>query len=99
MIAEEVRKTRAEWIQRQDAVVDYENTWDATQRLRAAGELSLIDTFFTEQQLTDARLALVQAKRAYASAVAHFRRETGTLVDFPQWSTAQPNLAGIVATP
>jgi outer membrane protein TolC len=99
MIAEDVRKARAEWIQRQDAVVDYENTWDATQRLRAAGELSLIDTFFTEQQLTDARLALVQAKRAYASAVAHFRRETGTLVDFPQWSTAQPNLAGIVATP
>jgi len=99
MIAEEVRKARAEWIQRQDAVVEYENTWDASQRLRAAGELSLIDTFFTEQQLTDARLALVQAKRAYASAVAHFRRETGTLVDFPQWSQAQPNLAGIVATP
>jgi outer membrane protein TolC len=99
MIAEELRKARAEWVQRQDAVVQYETTWDAAQRLRAAGELSLIDALLTEQQMTAARLALVQAKRTYASAVAHFRRETGTLVDFPEWSRAQPNLAGIVATP
>jgi outer membrane protein TolC len=61
--------------------------------------MSLIDALLTEQQLTDARLALVQAKRTYASALAHFRRETGTLVEFPQWSVAKPNLVGIVAAP
>jgi outer membrane protein TolC len=96
-IAEQLRKAHAEWIQRQEAVVQYETTWDATQRLRAAGELALIDMLLTEQQLTDARAQLVQAKREYATVLARYRRETGTLVDFPEWSIAQPNLAGIIA--
>jgi hypothetical protein len=61
--------------------------------------MTLIDTLLTEQQLTDARLALVESKRNYASTLVRLRRETGTLVDFPDWSRAQPNLAGIVATP
>jgi outer membrane protein len=97
-IAEQLARARAEWVQRQDAVVQYEATWDAAQRLRAAGELALIDTLLTEQLLIDARLALVQAKREYASVLAHFRRETGTLVEFPG-AVALPNLAGILATP
>ena len=43
------------------------------------GEMTLIDTLLTEQQLTEARLQLVEARRVYASAVARFKRETGTL--------------------
>jgi outer membrane protein TolC len=95
--ADNLRRARAEWEQRQDAVIQYEATWDAAQRLRGAGEMTLIDTLLTEQQLTQARLQLVQAKRSYASAVARFRRETGTLVVFSDWTQGQPNLAGIVA--
>ena len=53
---------------------------DATQRLRAAGEITLIDTLLTEQLLTEARLQLVEARRVYASAIARFKRETGTLL-------------------
>ena len=92
-LAETLARTRAEWEQRQEAVIQYEATWDTAQRLRGSGDMTLIDTLLTEQQLTQARLQLVQAKRDYASAVARFRRETGTLVDFTEWSRAQPNLA------
>ena len=95
-LADNLRQLRAEWEQRQEAVIQYEATWDTAQRLRGTGDLTLIDTLLTEQQLTQARLQLVQAKRDYASAVARFRRETGVLVDFTEWSRAQLNLAGIV---
>lgn len=95
--AEDVRRARTVWEQRQEAVIQYELTWDAAQRLRAAGEMSLIDMLLTEQQLTQSRLQLVEAKRAYASAVARFRRETGTLVTFADWTQVQPNLSGLVA--
>jgi outer membrane protein TolC len=95
-LAETLRRLRAEWEQRQEVVIQYAATWDTAQRLRTAGDMTLIDTLLTEQQLTQARLQLVQVKRDYATAVARFRRETGTLVDFAEWSKPQPNLAGIV---
>jgi outer membrane protein TolC len=96
--AEQVRRARLEWQQRQEAVVQYEATWDAAQRLRAAGEMTLIDTLLTEQLLTQARLQLVQAKRDYASALARYRRETGTLLNIVDGAVGQPELAGLVAT-
>ena len=96
MMAQDIRGARAEWEQRQEAVIQYETTWDATQRLRAGGEMTLIDTLLTEQQLTDARLQLVAAKRAYASAVARFRREAGTLVSFAGSPRGEAGLAGLV---
>lgn len=96
-LADDVRHLRAEWEQDQDAVVQYERSWDVAQRLRAAGDLSLIDTLFTEQQLTGARLQLVQAKHDYASAVARLRREAGVLVTFPEGAPSELNLSGIVA--
>jgi outer membrane protein TolC len=95
--AEDVRRTRVEWAQRQEAVMRYEATWDAALRLRAAGEMSLIDTLLTEQQLMQARLRLVEARRAYATALARFKRETGTLMNFADWAHGQPDLAGLVA--
>src|SRR6185436_14089318 len=43
-LAEEVRRARAEWEQRQESVIQWEATWDVAQRLRAAGDMTLIDT-------------------------------------------------------
>jgi outer membrane protein TolC len=94
--AENLRHVRAEWEQRQDAVIQYETTWDVAQRLRGAGDMTLIDVLLTEQQLTQARLQLVQAKRDYALALARLRREGGVLVDYSISSRAQLNLAGMV---
>jgi outer membrane protein TolC len=96
-LAENVRRARLEWEQRQEQVIQYQVTWDATERLRAAGEATLIDTLLTEQELTQARLRLVEAKRNYATAVARFKRETGTLITFGDWTQATPNLSGLVA--
>jgi outer membrane protein TolC len=96
-LADNVRRARLQWEQRQEQVIQYEATWDAAQRLRAAGEMTLIDTLLTEQELTQARLLLVTAKQEYASAVARFKRETGTLITFTDWTQASPNLAGLVA--
>jgi outer membrane protein TolC len=76
-----VRIARQEWQQRQEAVTQHEATWTTTGKLRQAGEMSLIDTLLTEQDLTDSRLALVQAKRDYLVAAARYRYETGTLLD------------------
>jgi outer membrane protein TolC len=95
--AEDVRQARLEWQQRQAAVTGYEATWDATQRLRTAGEITLIDTLLTEQLLTEARLQLVEARRVYASAVARYKRETGTLLAGGDATPGQPDLAGIVS--
>ena len=41
---------------------------------------------------------LVQIKRQYASAIARFKRETGTLLEFTEWSQSQLNLGGIVVS-
>ena len=97
-LADTVRQLRAEWEQRQDAVIQYEITWDAAQQLRGAGDPTLIDTLLTEQQLTQARLQLVQVKRDYASAVARFRREAGCSWTLPSGrglsSTSRASQAG-----
>lgn len=95
-LAEEVRRARTVWEQSQEAVIQYEATWDVAQRLRAAGDLTLIDTLLTEQQLTQARLQLVIAKGDYASALIRFRRETGTIVDVSDWRRPQANVVGVV---
>lgn len=62
---------------------------DASQRTTEAeverfrsGEATLIDTLLTEQQLVDARLALVSAQADLATFIAQLRFETGTLVRF-----------------
>jgi outer membrane protein TolC len=47
-----------------------------------SGEATLIDTLLTEQQLFDARLALVTAQADLATFIAQLRFETGTLVRF-----------------
>lgn len=94
----QLERLQDEWAQQQDVVINYEATLNDTLRLWGAGELTLIDTLLTEQQLTDARLRLAQIRRSYASALARLRRETGSLVTFADAAATQPqlNLTGIV---
>ena len=59
-----------------------QRTTDAEIERFRSGEATLIDTLMTEQQLVDARLALVSAQADLATFVAQLRFETGTLVRF-----------------
>lgn len=93
--AASLEKSRDEWLRRREAVERYEATWADTERRRAAGDLSLVDTLKTEQDLTTARLQLVEAQRAFATALAGLRFETGTLVVVRD-NRPEANLAGLV---
>lgn len=97
-IAVQLERLQDEWQQQQEVVINYETTLNDTLRLWTAGEFSLVDTLLTEQQLTEARLRLAQVRRAYASALARLRRETGTLVSFADQAATEPqlNLTGII---
>jgi outer membrane protein TolC len=59
-----------------------QRTTDAEIERFRSGEATLIDTLLTEQQLVDARLALVSAQADLATFIAQLRFETGTLVRF-----------------
>jgi outer membrane protein len=59
-----------------------QRTTDAEIERFRSGEATLIDTLITEQQLVDARLALVSAQADLATFIAQLRFETGTLVRF-----------------
>jgi outer membrane protein/adhesin transport system outer membrane protein len=90
-----LRAARAEVEQRRKAVAQHEATWKAAQELRKAGELSLVDTLMTEQDLTNARLQLVQAMRAYTASLAQLRFEAGALSRFENGRTLAPDLSGL----
>lgn len=64
----------------EDAVRYYDRTIQDEQAKLRAGDSSLVDTIFTEQQTTAARQALVLARRDYASLLAELRYEAGLLV-------------------
>jgi outer membrane protein TolC len=66
--------------QAQLAGTAYENTVQGELERFRASESTLIDTVVTEQQRTDARLALVDAQRAVAEVIALLRYQSGTLV-------------------
>jgi outer membrane protein TolC len=88
-------KARDEWLRWKDAVTEYSTTWADTEKRRAAGDMTLIDTLKTEQDLTNARLQLVQVQHDYAAALAQLRFETGTLVTLRD-NRPEPDLAGLV---
>lgn len=77
-----LRSARAEVEQLRRSVAQHEENWRVTQELRKAGELSLVDTLVTEQDLTNARLQLVEALRTYENSLAQLRYEAGSLVQF-----------------
>jgi len=91
-----VRRARQEVERWREAITQYEETWTSTERLRVAGSLSLVDTLQTEQDLTAARQQYVQAQREYAAAVARFRFETGTLVEFRDGTAVVADLSALV---
>jgi outer membrane protein TolC len=64
----------------EEAVRFYDRTIVDEQAKLRAGDSTLVDTIFTEQQTTAAREALVFARRDYASLLAELRYEAGLLV-------------------
>jgi outer membrane protein TolC len=93
-----LRTAREEVERRRMSVTQHEANWNATQELRRAGDLSLVDVLLTEQDLTNARLELVRAQQALANALAQLRFEAGVLVRFEEGRPAGANLAGIIET-
>jgi outer membrane protein TolC len=91
-----VRAARTEVEERRKAVAQHEATWKAALELRKAGELSLIDTLITEQDLTAARLALVRAEQGYTEALARLRFESGDLSRFENGRPAGSDLSGLL---
>ncbi len=72
----------------------YQKTIDSEIQRFQLGEETLIDTITTEQQQTDARLALVTALQNVAQLIAELRFQTGTLVAGPN----APVAAAILVT-
>lgn len=58
----------------------YEETVEAALERFRWRDITLVDTILTEERLTYALLMLVDARQAYAKALAGFRFETGTLL-------------------
>jgi outer membrane protein TolC len=97
-LAGTVRRARQEVERWREALVHYEETWKSTERLRVAGSLSLIDTLKTEQDLTAARQQYVQAQREFAAAVARFKFETGTLVEYRDGTAVMADLSALIGS-
>jgi outer membrane protein TolC len=91
-----VQRARAELDRTTESVKQHEITWKATQQLLSAGDISVIDSIVTEQDLTSARLNLVQARLTYAQALAQLRFESGTLVRLGDREAEGVNLEGLV---
>ncbi len=74
-------KADADAVQRQqDAVKAAQATHDASVARFQQNDITLIDLLLTEDNLTQARLALAAARQKYLSDLARLRFETGTLV-------------------
>ncbi len=63
-----------------ESVKYYEDTVVTAFENFKLGNLDLVDALLTEERLTDASLALINAKQAYAKALARLRFETGMLI-------------------
>lgn len=92
-----VKRAAAEVQSRTRAVEAQEATWRTAQELRKAGELTLIDLITTEQNLTTARLSLVQSQRDFDSNLARLRFETGSLVRFRDGEPHSVDTSGLVS--
>jgi len=64
----------------EEAVRQYDETIKNEQARFQSGDSSLLDTILTEQQTTNARLALVIAQQEYTTLLAALRYESGLLV-------------------
>ncbi|MEO8197394.1 MAG: TolC family protein [Thermoanaerobaculia bacterium] len=74
---------RAELAERREAQRRIEETAAATWTRYQAGDLTVLDTLITEQELTRAGLELVGSERALLSLLTRLRLVSGRLVDLP----------------
>ena len=74
------QRARAELQELRETLANLEKTLESSLELYRAGELTLIDTLLTEEQLTDARLAVVGLKSEIADLEAQLRFESGRLL-------------------
>jgi outer membrane protein TolC len=72
---------------RREAVVQQQRSLDAALEQFQNGDLTLLDTLVTEEDLTASRLQLLRDVQGYMSALARLKYETGTLVVFDRVST------------
>src|SRR5262249_48093533 len=72
----------------------YRNIYDADVERYRTGEATLIDTVITEQQQTEAMLALLTARNQLAHLIAELRFQTGTLLG-PNGTVAPVNLISV----
>jgi outer membrane protein TolC len=66
--------------QAEAAAKSYDATYDSELERFQVGESTLLNTVITEQQRTDARLALIAAQQEVASLIAELQFETATLL-------------------
>ena len=79
-----LEKARAELEASRQELAALEETQRATEERFQAGDLTVLDTLVTEEQLTSSRLDVLDAERRYLSLLARLRFETGSLLDFPE---------------
>ena len=75
-------RARAALVQSERAVALYRITVDNEQRKLRLGMNTLFDVLNAEDALTNALIAAINNRRAYAGALASLRLATGTIVDF-----------------
>jgi len=73
---------------RRENVVYSQRTLDSTLQLYTDGEIDLISTLSTEEDLTTARIELARALQVYTGLLARLNFEAGALVTFSQVGTA-----------
>lgn len=83
--------------QAEAAVGFYRNIYDADVERYRTGEATLIDTVITQQQQTEAMLALLAARHQLAQLIAQLRYQTGTLLG-PNATVAPQNLVSVPPT-
>jgi outer membrane protein TolC len=88
---------------RRGALGYFEQTLDASLEMFEAGDITLIDTLITEEDLTRERIQLARAMRVYLSLLARLRFEIGDLLRFADEGTISESvefsLQGLVAGP
>jgi outer membrane protein TolC len=67
---------------RRSSIEYFEQTLDASMERFQAGDITLLDTLLTEEDLTRERIRLVQAIQVYLSLLARLKFEVGDLVQF-----------------
>jgi outer membrane protein TolC len=88
---------------RRGALGYFEQTLDASLEMFEAGDITLIDTLITEEDLTRERILLARAMRVYLGLLARLRFEIGDLLRFADEGTisesVELSLQGLVAGP